>query len=282
MLAFALCTDITDKPLGEWVEIFPEGTDVIGRDGRRWKKSNPQMIIDYFIAGKIPLAIDYEHAADLKAPKGELAPAAGWINELELRENGSIWGKVEWTKKAQEMIEGKEYRFLSPAFKHTTKNFDIVKLTGAALTNRPNLELTALNHQEPELDNENLSWSQLSETLGCPVQSPEQVLSALNSQHETQTLELASSVVDKYVADGIFPPAQRKFLEACCNQQGVEEFEKFASSFSNRPFLGHAPKIPKLSTALNSQSALTDAELNACSVVGVSHQDFLNTNRKED
>ncbi len=62
--------------------------------------------------------MDCEHQnekpeAKLKGP----VPAAGWIKERRSDETG-IWGRVEWTAAAHEMIARKEYRTLSPVILH--------------------------------------------------------------------------------------------------------------------------------------------------------------------
>lgn len=65
------------------------------------------------------LVIDYHHQS-LRALRdaGPSAPAAGWIQDMELRENGaSLYGRVDWTDKAEQHIEQREYRYLSPVFR---------------------------------------------------------------------------------------------------------------------------------------------------------------------
>lgn len=93
------------------------------------------------------LPIDYDHKSD--APElhaaGE-AKAAGWVQDLELRENATeLWCRPKWTRKAATSIAAGEYRFVSPFF---VTNF-LDKLSGkrigptlraVAITNRPFLE----------------------------------------------------------------------------------------------------------------------------------------------
>jgi phage I-like protein len=130
----------------EWVELFPAGPELVARDGRRWI-ANPQAVIKAFAENRAPLAIDWEHAQAHLAPKGQEAPAAGWITELEERD-GAVWGRVDWVEKAARQIVEKEYRFLSPDFQHRADG-RITKLNGAGLVNRPALELTALSREQP-------------------------------------------------------------------------------------------------------------------------------------
>lgn len=123
------------------VHLVPSGS-FQGRDGRGPYHLNASSVLASFAAWGMPVAIDYEHQSLNTAANGQPAPAAGWITELKNMSDG-IWGKVEWTEKAVGMITLKEYRYLSPVFDHK-KDGEVVRLTGAALTNNPNLYLQAL------------------------------------------------------------------------------------------------------------------------------------------
>lgn len=137
-------------PAPEWIQLLPAGSPIVGRDGRSWSNDIPAGIVDAFAADGKPMPLDWEHATELKAPKGEPAPAAGWIVELELREDGSLWGRVEWTPRGAVAVGNKEYRFISPVFIYDRATSLIMKLTSVGLTNRPNLYLQALNRQHHE------------------------------------------------------------------------------------------------------------------------------------
>lgn len=131
----------------EWIQVLPPGPRVLGDDGREWLHDQPDAVIAAFNAQQTPeLVIDFEHSTELQATQGHLAPAAGWIDQLERRPDGSIWGHVHrWTPAALARISAKEYRFISPAFLFEPKTNRIRKLTSVALTNKPNLALAALN-----------------------------------------------------------------------------------------------------------------------------------------
>lgn len=90
------------------------------------------------------LAMDYGH--------NSYAEAAGWIKDVYCSEDGTeLRAKVEWTKKAQEMIADKQYRYISGEFSYEYENEKGIKcgptLWGAALTNRP-----FLKDMEPVID----------------------------------------------------------------------------------------------------------------------------------
>ena len=128
----------------QWVHLLPFGR-VRGRDGRRFQlaASKARSVIAATMRQNADrLVIDYEHQTDLAASNGRAAPAAGWMVALEARSDG-VWGLVEWTARAKAMIAQREYRYLSPTFLHRSDG-EITRIERAALTNDPNLILTAL------------------------------------------------------------------------------------------------------------------------------------------
>ncbi|WP_370226250.1 phage protease [Pararhodobacter marinus] len=129
----------------EWVHLIPPGR-MPTRDGRKFNLADPGAVILDFNQRGVDLPIDYEHQMDKPSvgPKGPV-PAAGWIKELAHDETG-IWGRVEWTAAARDLITRKEYRYLSPVFLHA--DGQVRRLIGAGLVHRPNLQLRALASEE--------------------------------------------------------------------------------------------------------------------------------------
>ena len=134
----------------DWIELIPAGSVIVGVDGRQWLNDTPDRIVSAFAAGIKPMVVDYENASEHRAPQGLDAPAAGWIDRLEIR-GGAIWGHVEWTAQARQRIQAREYRFISPVFTFEKASSRIAALQSAALTNQPNLNLTALNSSNGDL-----------------------------------------------------------------------------------------------------------------------------------
>lgn len=134
--------------LPEWVQLLPAG-QFSGRDGRGPYVTDAQAVLGAFAEWGMPLAIDYEHQSLKAADKTDATPAAGWIQELEARADG-IWGRVEWTPRAAQMLQDKEYRYLSPVFHYAPKTGQVVRLIGAGLTNNPNLYLQAAASRQEE------------------------------------------------------------------------------------------------------------------------------------
>jgi len=141
------CNLLLDAALPEWIQLLPAGPAIQGTDGRTWTLDDPAAVVSAFQQRKTPLVIDWEHASEYRAPQGLESPASGWIHELAVRD-GQVWGRVEWTGRAVQQIQDKEYRYLSPVFTYRKDTRQIVALTSAGLTNQPNLDLTALNREE--------------------------------------------------------------------------------------------------------------------------------------
>lgn len=83
----------------------------------------------------VDLVVDYEH----QTLTGEQAPAAGWVKELFL-DDGHIKARVEWTPKAKEYLENREYRYHSPVITVRKADNKAMGLHSIALTNTPAIE----------------------------------------------------------------------------------------------------------------------------------------------
>lgn len=171
-----------------WVHLLPSG-QINGRDGRVFVLSDANTVIRQSMTG-VDLPIDYEHAIDTNT-QAKAVPAAGWIKDLQAREDG-IWGQVEWTDSARAMIFGKEYRYLSPVLMYDASTKAIHRIIGAALVHRPNLTLKALS-------SENISMTPNEDPL-----APIRLALGLNAQADTAAIveALGISVVPdprKYV-----------------------------------------------------------------------------------
>lgn len=127
-----------------WIDLIPAGV-FNGRDGRGpYRNEHPERIIaaTRALGMTAGLPIDFDHAIDLGAPQGQPAPAAGWIKELRLV-NGAIQGRVEWTAAGAKALAAKLYRYISPVFEFSGDGA-VQRLLRAAVTNNPNLYLTAI------------------------------------------------------------------------------------------------------------------------------------------
>ncbi len=128
---------LTMAELPEWLRLLPLG-QVNLVDGRPPFEVDPQSLADMVQAfgdRGTDLVIDYEH----QSLKGGQAPAAGWIKDLEVREDG-LWAKVEWTGQAEEYLKRREYRYFSPVLRLDPDSRRPQELMNVALTNVPAIQ----------------------------------------------------------------------------------------------------------------------------------------------
>lgn len=202
--------ELSDGKAPAWVELIPAGPLVKGRDGRGWifDEACAADVQSRFTARAIDLPIDWEHATQHRAPKGQDAPAGAWIKQLETREDGALWGQVEWTPRAALQVENREYRFLSPVFDYDPQTHRIVHLVSAGLTNKPNFLLTALNQDTPAPTPTETTPVQLPAALlaalGLPeTATPEQAITAVTELKTTaQALNSEHTNLDRFVPRG--------------------------------------------------------------------------------
>lgn len=217
----ALNTDLSALPSTEgqapdWIELIPTGPTVTGRDGRTWlfDELAQQLVLSTFVGRGIDMVIDWEHSSEVAAPHGEPAPAAGWIDQLEVR-SGALWGHVAWTPRAGEQVAAREYRFISPVFDYDDTYRRILRMVSAGLTNKPNLVLTALNHEQTETPTLAIPLA-LAACLGLDAAATdEQAVAAVNQLKATATARNSEqpSLAD-FVPRGDYVLVERRALNA--------------------------------------------------------------------
>jgi phage I-like protein len=245
----------------EWIELIPKGPNLVGHDGRKFTLSDPAKVVAAYEARGLKLPIDINHAQFLKAPKGEEAPASGWIEALEARD-GAIYGRVEWTPDGAAALAAKKYRYISPAFQHTAAG-DVVGLLGAGLVNAPNFTMPALNAAIleapmknilaklglPETATENDALARIGElqtslnarqpdlTLFVPRADYELALNARRAAEETLSARAKADhdaevtrLIEGAVSGGKIAPASKDFyLSTCASAEGLAAFKKFVA-----------------------------------------------------
>lgn len=320
----ALNTDLTgslsaDGKAPEWIELIPAGPTVQGRDGRSWLFDHDaqQLVLSSFVGRAIDLPIDWEHATQLKAPKGEEAPAAAWIDALEVRD-GALWGHITWTPRARVQVENKEYRFLSPVFDYIPDNGRIVLLVSAGLSNKPNFHLTALNQEAPS-ENPTVKISPaLLALLGLPETATEEealaaanklkTAQATNSEHQNierfvpradydtalsratnaeqqlQTIktEQHAKAVDAAIQEaseaGKITPATAEYHRASCHDQaGLDRFKAFVAA---APVVGDPSNLGERKPH-STTTALNAEEQSVCQQFGIDPAEYAKTKQSE-
>ncbi len=208
--------------LPDWLLLVPAG-QFTGRDGRSWINSQPDKAVAYNRSLARDVVVDIEHASEIKAPKGEPAPAAGWIDQLEVRD-GAIWGHVAWNSAGTALLQGREYRYYSPAIIHDGGG-RVLGLKSVGLTNQHNLvELPALNHQQTMEDDMSLTPA-IRKSLGLPDTATDAdavvAIEALKSEKAVALNAQLTPAPDKFVprADYDLVVNQREALQTSLNAQ---------------------------------------------------------------
>ncbi len=193
----------TDGSVPESIELLQSGERIVGRDGREWVNDDPQAVIESLNARGVDLVIDFEHATELKSPNGDQAPAAGWVNGFERRENGSLWGKVSWTPRGSAAVANREYRYLSPVLLYESTSRRIRSLSSIGLVNKPNLFNAALNRQQQPEQKETDMFKKMLLKLGLAETATEEqalnALSILQTDLQTARNRAETPSLDKFV-----------------------------------------------------------------------------------
>lgn len=188
-----------DKPRTSWVQVLRTGDLYDPRYGDfEVTAKHLATMVENFQSGTFPVAptklfIDYCHGTS-NPKSAEQGKAAGWITDLALRDAGDeLWALVEWNKAAAEMIEQKEYQFLSASFSFNYTNSnggeDIgPTLFGAALTNTPVVHGMAA--AELALATAGAKWLKLSEVDDEPA---EDVAEAFSFDEQRRRVQAALS-----------------------------------------------------------------------------------------
>jgi phage I-like protein len=293
--------------------MLPAGPEITGRSGVGYKSTNPQIIVDSFAQFDQDLPLDFEHSTEHKAPKGEPAPAAGWIIELEVRD-GEIWARVDWNEAGRHAVEQREYRYISPVFHYGKDTREVFLLTSAALTNRPELRLKALNRAgEPRSQKESpIMDEEICKALGLDATaSKDDILKAINSaakaatnvtpsldqfvprddfdkaicratDAETKLKANAQAVLDGQITTeidaalkaGKITPATVEYHKASCSQSGgLDRFRDFVKA---SPEIAADNASPSNSPEQKA-GTLGDEQKAVCRAMGISEEDYLKT-----
>ena len=120
-----------------WVQLIPDGEVQCANGNFFLDRDGAKEILATFKGRGIDIVIDYHHESGEGSNRAGPKPAAGWIKQLNYREGDGLYGLVEWTPRALELLKAKEYRYLSPTIyveKNTRRTFE---LESVALTHTP-------------------------------------------------------------------------------------------------------------------------------------------------
>lgn len=242
----------------EWIELIPAaGHDgmVTGRDGRTWlwDADAHRAVLEAFRERALEVAVDWEHATQRRAVDGGEAPAAGWIDMLEIRD-GALWGRAVWTPRARDQIANREYRFLSPVFDYVRDTLRIVRLATVGLVNTPNLHLQALNSETSQEDTMTRSASLTAAivgALGLQADASDdaiaQGINTLKTDRDTaQAANAETTNLDRYVPRADYDAANARAENA---EKALAERDKAAHQAAVDDAIGNALKAGKITPA---------------------------------
>ena len=186
-------------------QIEPEGWVQIGRTGSFTHAKG----LNVFTQGDLAacasgfgaeLLVDFEHES--RTPEGS-TEAAGWVQAVQCRADGSLWAQVRWSDAGRAAVEGGRYRFCSPEFMshQEADGWHPRQLAGLALTNRPNLKgLTPLSHRET---NPTQTMNKIALALGLAETATEdQIIAAITALTSEKDDVLANRLLAEFGLEG--------------------------------------------------------------------------------
>lgn len=298
------------------IMLVPAGRTVIGRDGRSWNNLNPQTILDFFSENGLDIPVDVEHATQLKAPKGEAAPAMAWGKSLDIHSDGSVWGNFDWNQAGSDLVVSRQYRYYSPAYIIDKQTMNIVGIKSVGLTNTPNLEVPALNQKQEK--GGVMVLATLLAALGLSTTASfDDAINSIGKMKGDLTVALNSATappLDKFVpkadydlalnrasdAEGKLATLAKEQLETAINHEidaalaagkitpGTKDYHiaqcRQAGGLDRfKAFVGVAPVVAAdvnlEKKLLGTDTALNAEDKAACVALGISEEDFIKANQ---
>lgn len=222
-----ICRELPAGEVPEWIQIVPEGKLIQGRDGRTFTNNTPDEIIAAFKENRGPIPLDFEHSSFHKARIGERSDATGWIEQLEIRNQGSIWARVDWTALGAEAVSSRKYRFVSPHFRRDAAG-NIQAILTVGLTNIPNFHLSSLNQRDDDrAKDKTMDPKKLAKLLGLPETSTEEEICAAIEARGTTIEELNAKLTapdpEKFVPRSDFDKVREELNTLSANFKKSEE-----------------------------------------------------------
>ena len=156
---------------------------------------------------KPEVLVDVDHVSE----EGGSTKAAAWVQSLRVDANLGLMGVFKLTELGADLLNGREYRFLSPAWILNDQNAKASRptfLTSIAITNKPNLPVRPLVNLAPGMSNPNnnggstppqpkrsIMLEQLKTLLGlAPEADDAAVLAAVKAQKDALDTATAAAI----------------------------------------------------------------------------------------
>lgn len=202
----------------EWIQLLPSGAEIQTVDERGpYRITDPQAVAAASTGRNLP--IDENHAIDIKGPRGEPTPAVGRIVEVQVRDDGSLWGRVEWNSAGHELMAERAYVGVSPVITHDGDKI-ITGILRASLTNKPNLRGMAALNMENDMD-----LSAIAKAAGLAADATEAaIIAALTAMKPaTEVTALQTQISQIGVALGVAGDASAEVITAAAMAAGQSD-----------------------------------------------------------
>ena len=277
-----------------------------------------RMVAEY-AARQSKWPVDYEHQTLNAQENGQPNPAAGWVESLEWIDGQGLFALVQWTPRAEGLIKGGEYRYISPMF--ASQAGRIIEMMPPALTNYPAIDgmspvtasdVEAINEDDPQMDEllnalraalglsadatpeqinaafaEHLKKVQSMTTAASAAPDPRkyapiEALTALQAQVNALSATQTESKVEAIVASAL---ADGRLLPALkdwamdLGRKDLSALSTFVAASVPVPALGALPQSAAAGAGAAGQPALTAEELVICSQLGLTADEYINANK---
>jgi len=138
---------------------------------------------------------DVDHAAEL----GGSTKAAAWIQSLRVDPKLGLMGTIKLTDAGAQLVNGREYRFLSPAWT-CDGNGRPDRLVSVALTNKPNLPVRPVLNRAPDDINPKPREQDAPATKGAPTMEQLKTLLGLPPEATEEQITAAVKALQDAVA----------------------------------------------------------------------------------
>ena len=221
----------------------------------------------------VDIVVDYEH----QTLKDCQAPAGGWVKEL-IYTPDAIIAKVEWTSRAKEYLENKEYKYISPVVLTRKKDRKAIVLHSLALTNTPAINgmfaiVNSVKTDSEEDDGgiKSMDMLKIKELLGLPAKATdEEVMATL-----IERLSIVEKQAHKLEVDNALDNALRSGKIMSCQLNDMRTFAEFDIE-KFKAFINKAPQVVpmgKINFPDTPKRASGDAK-DICKALGLSIGDY--------
>ena len=291
------------------IELIPSEDMFVGFDGRVFRALDKVAIANNTNSKLKYVVIDENHKTDYTSGTGASVEAMGWMSDFFVKEDNSLWAKVEWTQAGAEKISNKSYKYISPVYQ-IDKSANIISILRAAITNNPNLNLKALNNKNDDNDIKNKKeggnmpeekeLQELKLALNDAKLKNGELERAINekdakvAEAEAKNKELekalneanaklselskataereALSIVEKAINGGkIAPSTKEVYIALCMEEGGVEKFNKI---MENTPSAGIFKELNLNKGAEGNKTELNEADKQMAKAMGYSEEEY--------